>query len=57
MPKVSLDCAGVLTIGSQLEAAPVTQHVAVDQEAESGSLPGTGDHPLIACPAEGRSTL
>src|SRR5262245_37620377 len=54
MPKVRRECAGVLTIGGQLEAVAVTQHVAMDQKAKSGGLAGTGHHPLIACRAEQR---
>jgi hypothetical protein len=55
--KVGLDSAGVLAIRSKLEAAAVSQHVAVDQEAKRCSLAGASNHPLIACHAQGRATL
>jgi hypothetical protein len=57
MSKVRLDGAGVLTISGQLEAAPVSQHVAVDEKAKPGGLAGTSDHPLIARYAERCPTL
>src|SRR5262245_3700274 len=55
--EIGLDCTSVLPIGSKLEAAPVTQHVAVDQKAEPGGLASAGNHPLIACHAERRTTF
>ena len=48
MAKVRLDGAGILTISGQLEAAPVPQHVAVDQKAKSRDLGSPSHHPLIA---------
>jgi hypothetical protein len=38
MPKVRLDGASFLTIRGKLEAAAVTQHVAVDQKAKPVGL-------------------
>jgi hypothetical protein len=52
MAKVSLDGAGILTISCQFESAPVSQHVAVDENAKPGGPAGTSDHPLIARYAE-----
>jgi hypothetical protein len=39
VPKVRLDCAGVLTIGRKLELVAVAQHVAMNQEAEPAAAP------------------
>lgn len=48
MSEVCLDRAGVLTIGRQLEAAAVAQHVAMDQEAKPCCLASANNHALIA---------
>src|SRR5262245_36668250 len=55
--EIGLDCTSVLPIGGKLEAAPVTQHVAVDQKAKPGGLASAGNHPLITCYAEQRPTF
>jgi len=57
MPKVRLDGAGVLTISSQFEAAPMPQHMAVDAKAKLGRLTCTSNHPLIARDGERRPTF
>ena len=57
MPEIGLDCSRILTIGGELEAAPMPQHVRMDQEAELGDHASTGDHPLIARHAERRASL
>ena len=55
--QVRLDRASVLTIGSQLEATSMAQHMAVDQKAKPGGFAGTGNHPLIASHAQRRPTF
>src|SRR5262245_24038946 len=48
VPKVVLDCPGVLAIVCQLVAAGMPQHVAVNEEAEARGLASPRDHALIA---------
>jgi hypothetical protein len=48
MAEIRLNSSGILTVSGKLEAAPVTQHVAVDQNAKPARFASTGYHPLIA---------
>ena len=47
VPKVVLDCTGVLAIVCELVAAGMAQHVAVNEEVEAGGLASPRDHALI----------
>ena len=53
VPKVVLDCTGVLTVICELVAAGMPQHVTVNEEGEAGGLASPRDHALIAGNAEG----
>jgi len=55
--EIVLDRPRVLPIIGELVAAGMSQHVAVDQERETRSLAGTGNHPLIARNAQWRIPL
>ena len=48
MPKVMLDCPGVLAIVCELLATGMPQHVAVNEEGEARGLASPRDHALIA---------
>src|SRR6266478_8858283 len=53
--EIMLNCPRVVPIIGELVAAGMPQHLAVDQERETSSLAGTGDHPLIARNAQWRT--
>jgi Bacterial extracellular solute-binding protein, family 7 len=57
VPKVVLDCTGVLAVVCELVAAGMPQHVTVDEKWESGGLASPRDHALIAGNAEGCQAL
>ena len=48
VPKVVLDCPGVLAIVCELVAAGMPQHVAVNEEGEARGFASPRDHALIA---------
>jgi len=52
-----MDSPRVLAVVGQLVAAAMTQHVAVDEEAESGRLTRPRHHALVASNAQWRATL
>src|SRR3974390_778881 len=47
VPKVMLDCPGVLAIVCELVAAGMPQHVAVNEKGEARGLASPRDHALI----------
>src|SRR5262244_2926065 len=55
--EIVLNCPRVVPVISELVAAGMPQHVAVDQERETISLAGSGNHPLIARNAQWRIPL
>ena len=57
MPKVVLDCAGVLAVVCELVAAGMPQHVTVNEEGEARGLASPRDHALIAGNAQGCQAL
>jgi len=57
VPKVVLDCPGVLTVVCELVAARMPQHVAVNEEGEARGFASSCDHALIAGNAEGCEAL
>src|SRR3974390_2304986 len=48
VPKVVLDCPGVLAIVCELVAAGMPQHVAVNEKGKARGLASPRDHALIA---------
>ena len=48
VPKVVLDCPGVLAVICQLVTARMPQHVTVNEEGEARGLASPRDHALIA---------
>ena len=52
VPKVVLDCPGVLAVVCELVAAAMPQHVTVNEEGEARGLASPRDHALIAGNAE-----
>ena len=54
MPEVALDRPCILAVIGKLVTGAVTQHVAVNEKREFGSLAGPGNHTLITSHAEWR---
>jgi len=57
VPKIVLDCPGVLAIVCQLVATGMPQHVAVHEEREAGGLTCPRNHALITGHAQRRQAL
>ena len=57
VPKVVLDCPGVLAIVCELVTAGMPQHVAVNEKGKARGFASPRDHALIAGNAEGCQAL
>jgi len=57
VPKVVLDCPGVLAVVCELVAAGMPQHVAVNEEGEARGFASPRNHALIASNAQGCQAL